>query len=116
PVCRPCRAESRSGGPQGGVTTTGPAAPATDRQRIDKYLWHARLAKTRGAAQKLAVSGRVRVNRERNESASRPVRPGDVLTVALDAGIRVLRIVALGSRRGPASEARLLYEDLSPPP
>jgi len=89
---------------------------AEGRCRIDKWLWYARLAKTRTTAQALAVSGRVRVNRERNDSASRPVRVGDVLTVALDSGVRVLRIIALGERRGPAPEARLLYEDLSPPP
>ncbi len=87
-----------------------------DRRRIDKWLWYARLAKTRTTAQALATSGRVRVNRERNDSASRPVRVGDVLTVALESGVRVLKVVALGDRRGPASEARLLYEDLSPPP
>ncbi len=86
-----------------------------NRQRIDKWLWFARLAKTRTLAQKLALSGRVRVNRDKNETASRLVKIGDVLTVTGDAGIRVLRIVATGSRRGPPAEARLLYEDLSPP-
>ena len=58
----------------------------------------------------------MRVNREKNDSASRSVKVGDVLTVALDSGVRVLRIAASGERRGPAAEARLLYEDLSPPP
>jgi ribosome-associated heat shock protein Hsp15 len=86
------------------------------RQRIDKWLWFARLAKTRTIAQKLAISGRVRVNREKNASASRPVKVGDVLTIAFDASVRVLKIAATGNRRGPAAEARLLYEDLSPPP
>jgi ribosome-associated heat shock protein Hsp15 len=86
-----------------------------DRQRIDKWLWFARLAKTRTAAQKLAISGRVRVNRDKNEANSRAVKAGDVLTIGLDSGIRVLRIVATGVRRGPPAEARLLYEDLSPP-
>ena len=89
---------------------------AEDRRRIDKWLWYARLAKTRTAAQALAISGRVRVNSEKTQSASRPLKAGDVLTVALDSGVRVLRVVLLGERRGPASEARLLYEDLSPPP
>lgn len=88
---------------------------ADDRIRIDKWLWFARLARTRTAAQALAVSGRVRVNREKSDSASRPVRVGDVLTVALDPGVRVLRVVLLGERRGPAAEARLLYEDLTAP-
>ncbi len=87
-----------------------------DRRRIDKWLWFARLAKTRTAAQALAVSGRVRVNRERNQSASRPLKVGDVLTVALESGVRVLKVAALGERRGPAPEARLLYEDLTPAP
>jgi ribosome-associated heat shock protein Hsp15 len=87
-----------------------------DRQRIDKWLWFARLAKTRTLAQKLAVSGRVRINRERNDSASQPVKIGDTLTIAFDAHVRVLRIVAIGARRGPSPEARGLYEDLSPPP
>ena len=76
---------------------------ADDRQRIDKWLWYARLAKTRTAAQALAVSGRVRVNSEKNQSASRGLKLGDVLTVALDSGVRVLRVVLLGERRGPAA-------------
>lgn len=88
---------------------------ADGRLRIDKWLWYARLARTRTAAQALAVSGRVRVNGEKSGSASQPVRVGDVLTVALESGVRVLRIAVLGARRGPAAEARMLYEDLSPP-
>jgi len=86
------------------------------RQRIDKWLWFARVVKTRSAAQKLAVSGHVRVNHEKNEVASRLVKPGDVLTIALERTVRVLRVIAGGERRGPAPEARLLYEDISPPP
>jgi ribosome-associated heat shock protein Hsp15 len=86
------------------------------RQRLDKWLWFARLAKTRTSAQKLAVSGHVRINREKADSASQPVKIGDVLTVGLDAGVRVLKVAAPGARRGPPAEARLLYEDLSPPP
>ena len=87
-----------------------------DGLRIDKWLWFARLAKTRTLAQKLAVSGRVRVNRQKNGTAAHPVKVGDVLTIAFDASVRVLRVAALGARRGPATEACLLYEDLSPPP
>lgn len=87
-----------------------------DRLRIDKWLWFARLARTRTLAQKLAVSGRVRINREKTETAARPVKIGDVLTIALDSGVRVLRIVGFAIRRGPATEARHLYEDLAPPP
>ena len=88
---------------------------ADDRLRIDKWLWFARLAKTRTAAQKLAISGRVRVNREKNQSTAHQVKVGDTLTIAFDTVVRVLRITKLGTRRGPAPEARLLYEDLSPP-
>ena len=86
-----------------------------DRQRIDKWLWFARLARTRTLAQKLAISGRVRINRAKNASASQAVKVGDILTIALDSGVRVLKIIDAGVRRGPAAEARLLYEDLSPP-
>lgn len=86
-----------------------------DRQRIDKWLWFARFAKTRTTAQKLVVSGRVRVNREKNQNAARPIKVGDVLTIALNSTVRVVRITALAIRRGPAVEAQRLYEDLTPP-
>ncbi len=88
-------------------------APAS-RQRIDKWLWFARIVKTRTLAQKLAMSGRVRVNREKCDAASQIVHPGDVLTIAFDSRVAVLRILGIGERRGSAPEARLLYEDLSP--
>ena len=86
------------------------------RQRIDKWLWFVRLARTRTAAQKLAVSGRVRVNRKKNSSASTMISPGDVLTVTMPNAIRVLKVVSPGTRRGPATQAAELYQDLSPPP
>jgi ribosome-associated heat shock protein Hsp15 len=86
------------------------------RQRIDKWLWFARVVKTRTLAQKLVLSGAVRVNREKCASASQPLKPGDVLTIAVGRGIRVLKVAAAGARRGPAEEARALYEDLSPSP
>jgi ribosome-associated heat shock protein Hsp15 len=85
-------------------------------QRIDKWLWHARFARTRGAAQKLALSGHVRVNREKVGAASRLVRPGDVLTLALGAGVRVIRVQAIAERRGSSEAAQLLYEDAGSPP
>jgi ribosome-associated heat shock protein Hsp15 len=90
-----------------------PSGP--DRQRIDKWLWHARLARTRGAAQELATSGRVRLNRERIGSSSQAVKIGDVLTVAFDRHVRVVQVKAFAARRGPAAEAQRLYDDLSPP-
>jgi ribosome-associated heat shock protein Hsp15 len=86
-----------------------------DRLRLDKWLWYARFAKTRTAAQRLIVAGRVRINRERTDSPARLLRLGDVLTVALESGIRVVKITAFGERRGPPAEARLLFEDLAPP-
>ncbi len=82
-----------------------------EAQRIDKWLWHARFARTRSAAQRLATSGHVRVNREKDISASRLVRPGDVLTLALGRGVRVIRVRAIAERRGSFEEAQRLYED-----
>jgi len=89
---------------------------AGDRQRVDKWLWFARVTRTRTAAQALAVSGQVRVNREKVASASRAIRIGDVLTIVAGTRIRVLKVAAIGIRRGPSSEAQSLFEDLSPPP
>ncbi len=87
----------------------------SDGQRIDKWLWHARFAKTRTAAQALVRSGGIRINRDKNDSASRIVHLGDVLTVAQHSGVRVVRIVGFAERRGPAPEARLLYEEIAEP-
>jgi ribosome-associated heat shock protein Hsp15 len=86
-----------------------------DRQRIDKWLWHARVVRTRNAAAGLAVSGHVRVNGQRIDAASRAVRSGDVVTVALDRTVRVLKVKAFAERRGPSGDARALYDDLSEP-
>jgi ribosome-associated heat shock protein Hsp15 len=86
-----------------------------DRQRIDKWLWHARVVRTRSAAAALADSGLVRINGARIDTASRPVRSGDVVTVALDRHVRVLKVKGYAERRGSADMARLLFEDLTPP-
>jgi ribosome-associated heat shock protein Hsp15 len=86
-----------------------------DRQRIDKWLWHARVVRTRTSAAELADKGRVRVNGARIDAASRAVRPGDVVTVALDS-VRILKVLDFAERRGSAPDARLLYEDLTPAP
>lgn len=86
-----------------------------DRQRIDKWLWHARVVRTRSAAAELAGSGQVRLNGGRIDAASRPVRPGDVVTVALDRSVRILKVRGFADRRGDADAARALYDDLSPP-
>jgi ribosome-associated heat shock protein Hsp15 len=85
-----------------------------DRQRIDKWLWHARVVRTRSAAAALAVSGHVRVNGQRIDAASRSVRLGDVVTVALDRTVRVLKVAGFAERRGAAESARILAEDMTP--
>ena len=85
-------------------------------QRLDKWLWFARVLKTRTLAAKLVAEGGVRLNRERVEKPSATVRPGDVLTIAVHDRVRILKVLAPGVRRGPAPEAALLFEDLTPPP
>jgi len=93
------------------------APPGTGgRQRVDRWLFFARVTKSRTLAARLASAGHVRINREKISQPSEMVRPGDVLTIALDRRVLVYRVLAPGTRRGPAAEARLLYEDLSPPP
>ena len=87
-----------------------------DRQRIDKWLWHARVVRTRSAAAALSDSGLVRINGARIDTSSRPVRPGDVVTVALDRSVRIFKVIGFAERRGSAEIARALYEDLTPPP
>ncbi len=74
------------------------------------------MTKSRTLAQKLATGGHVRINREKIDSASKAVRIGDVLTITLERRVLVLEIAGLGTRRGPAPEAQLLYKDLTPPP
>ena len=104
-----------SEGETGAASAAGSAAQFS-RLRIDKWLWHARIAKTRSLAQTLVRTGKVRVNSAKVAQPSRAVGPGDVLTVLKDRRVLVLRILAVGERRGPAPEARALYEDMSPPP
>jgi ribosome-associated heat shock protein Hsp15 len=86
---------------------------AEDRQRIDRWLWHARLVRTRVDAAALADAGYVRVNGARIGAPSRQVRTGDVITVALDRRVRVLKVRGFVERRGPAATAQALYEDLT---
>jgi len=83
-----------------------------DRQRIDRWLWHARLVRTREAAAALAGAGYVRVNGTRIDAPGRMVRAGDVVTVALERNVRVLKIVGFRERRGPAGSGEALYEEL----
>lgn len=82
--------------------------------RLDKWLFQARFLKSRGLAAELIAGGRVRVNGQPTDKPARAVGQGDVLTFALHGHVRVVRILETGHRRGPASEAQGLYEDLAP--
>lgn len=84
-----------------------------DRQRIDKWLWHARMVRTRGDAAALAEAGHVRRNGKRIKGAGEAVRLGDVITLALDRSVKVLQVDGFSDRRGDAPAARKLYRDLS---
>ena len=83
--------------------------------RIDKWLWSARFFKTRADAQRLITSGRLRLDGEPMAKPHRQIRVGHVLTFPKADDIRVIKILAMAKRRGPASEAVMLYEDLDPP-
>ena len=87
-----------------------------DQQRLDKFLWHARVVKARTSAAELVERGYVRINGVRETSPGHAVKAGDVLTIALDRSVRVLKVIAFSERRGDASAARVLYEDLQPRP
>lgn len=89
---------------------------AADSRRLDRWLWFARVVKSRTLAAGLVTDGRVRVNREKVTKPSQSIKPGDVLTVVVGPRLRILKVLAIGERRGPASEAQALFEDLSPPP
>jgi ribosome-associated heat shock protein Hsp15 len=84
------------------------------KERLDKFLFFSRAVKSRTLAQKLIETGAVRVNSERTERTDYKVGAGDVLTMSLHGRILVWRILDAGTRRGPATEAQGLYEDLSP--
>ena len=85
----------------------------TGRQRLDKFIWFARVVKSRSLAAALVAAGHVRVNGHRAAGPGKGIAVGDVLTIALDRQVRVLRVLAFGDRRGPAPEASRLYEDLT---
>jgi ribosome-associated heat shock protein Hsp15 len=83
-----------------------------DGLRLDKFLWFARIVKTRALAQQLAEQGRIRLGGRLIDRAHAPVRVGDVLSFAQRGAVRVLRVEALPARRGPAAEARGLYTEI----
>lgn len=92
-----------------------PLADDTKALRLDKWLWYARFFKTRSLATRLIASGKLRLNGEVMSKPHRAAVVGQVLTFVQQNDVRVIEIVALGQRRGPASEAVTLYNDLSPP-
>lgn len=94
--------------------SSSPPSP-DETLRIDKWLWYARFLKSRTLAAALCNSGKVRLNSEPVRKSHQVLRVGDVLTFPLGPYIRVIRVVALTTRRGPAPEAQALYEDLDPP-
>lgn len=81
--------------------------------RLDTWLWHARLAKTKGGCARLIAAGGFRLNRQPVTKAHARVRPGDVLTFFWQEEVQVWRVIALGERRGPPPEAHALYEDVA---
>ncbi|MEQ6248466.1 RNA-binding S4 domain-containing protein [Sulfitobacter sp. HNIBRBA3233] len=90
-------------------------AAAAEKLRLDKWLWYARFFKTRSLAATIVAGGHVRINGTPTSKRAATVTPGDVLTFPKDDHVRVIRIEACGTRRGPAPEAQALYTDLSPP-
>lgn len=84
-------------------------------QRLDKWLWFARVIKTRTQAAALVTDGKVRINRQRTDKPSLSLKPGDVVTVTVRGHIRVLKVLGAGERRGPPAEARQLFEELTEP-
>jgi ribosome-associated heat shock protein Hsp15 len=84
-----------------------------ERQRLDKWLWHARVVRARADAAALVQAGHVRVNGAREKSPGHSLKVDDVLTIRLDRGVRVLRVTGFSERRGNASAARTLYDDVS---
>lgn len=86
-----------------------------EKIRLDKWLWHARFYKTRSLASKVCKGGKIRINGQHAVKASSTVKAGDVLTFTKGTDVKVIKVLAPGERRGPATEAQTLYEDLSPP-
>jgi ribosome-associated heat shock protein Hsp15 len=87
-----------------------------ERQRLDKWLWHARVVRARPSAAALIEAGHVRVNGVRETSPGHAIKAGDVLTIGLDRTVRVLRVIGFTERRGEAAAARLLYEEVGQNP
>lgn len=102
--------------PGGTLSVAGGDAGQEDRtwQRLDKWLWCARFMKARSDCARLVAAGSVRINRQVTDKPHAKLRPGDVLTLPLPREVRVVRVLSLAARRGPAAEARALYEEIAP--
>jgi ribosome-associated heat shock protein Hsp15 len=87
---------------------------ARETQRLDKWLWHARIIKSRSLAAQLVTQGKFRINREKVLKPAYGVKSGDVITTALFGKVRVLQVISFSDRRGPAVQARTLYDDITP--
>jgi ribosome-associated heat shock protein Hsp15 len=83
-----------------------------ERQRLDKWLWHARVVKARTSAAALVEAGHVRINGVRERAPGHSVKLGDVVTIGLDHSVRVLKVIGFAERRGGAAAARVLYDEL----
>jgi ribosome-associated heat shock protein Hsp15 len=83
-----------------------------ERQRLDKWLWHARVVKARTSAAALVEAGHVRINGIRERAPGHGVKLGDVLTIGLVRSVRILKVVGFAERRGDAAAARVLYDEL----
>jgi ribosome-associated heat shock protein Hsp15 len=90
--------------------------PCQDWQRLDRWLWFTRAAKTRSFAAALIEAGKIRVNRIKVDKPAYRLKTGDIVTSSAREHVAIWKVLAFGKRRGPASEARQLYEDLAPPP
>lgn len=86
-----------------------------NNQRVDKWIWHARVVKTRTLAQKLVASGKVRIDKNKSLDPSRKISVGNILTITLPNEIKIYEVLGFSDKRGPYTQARQLYEDLSPP-
>ncbi|GAA6179243.1 MULTISPECIES: RNA-binding S4 domain-containing protein [unclassified Shimia] len=86
----------------------------TSKLRADKWLWQARFFKTRSLSAKVVTGGHLRVNGTKVAKASHSIAVGDVLTFPQAKHIRVIKVLGIGERRGPAPEAQTLYEDMTP--
>jgi ribosome-associated heat shock protein Hsp15 len=91
-----------------------PCGDARETQRLDKWLWHARIIKSRSLAAQLVTQGKFRVNREKVLKPAFGIKSGDVITTSLFGRLRVLQVTGFTDRRGPPVEAKALYDDITP--